>query len=181
MTTAHPNSESSGSGSVAQVAIESPNVSDGSAMWRLARDSGVLDLNSSYAYVLWCRDFSRTSVVARVDGAVGGFVSGYVRPDAPDTIMVWQVAVDERHRGRGLAGGMLRELVDRVTHTGVRYLETTITPDNTASIRLFTALARNRGTELERRELFPADSFPDSHEGEDLYRIGPFRPASSGT
>lgn len=37
-------------------------------MWRIARDSGVLDLNSSYAYLLWCTDFPSTSAVARVDG-----------------------------------------------------------------------------------------------------------------
>lgn len=67
-------------------------------MWRIARDSQVLDLNASYAYVLWCRDFAGTSVVATVNGEVVGFVTGYRRPKQPATLMVWQVAVDEQLR-----------------------------------------------------------------------------------
>ena len=111
------------------VVIARPGVGDGAAMWRLARDSEVLDLNASYAYLLWARDFAATSVVARVDGEAGGFVSGYRRPDRPDTLMVWQVAVDEEHRGHGLARRMLDHLVERGRHSGAPFshLETTIT------------------------------------------------------
>jgi diaminobutyrate acetyltransferase len=126
---------------------------------------------------LWCRDFAQTSAVARIDDEVVGFVTGYVRPDAPDTLVVWQIAVDASQRGGGVASRLLNHLVDRVLPRGVRYLETTITPDNAASIKLFTALARTRSAELQRSELFTADLFPDAHLGEDLYRIGPFAAA----
>ncbi|MGW3468041.1 diaminobutyrate acetyltransferase [Saccharopolyspora sp. NPDC000995] len=156
--------------------IDTPVVSDGPELYRITRDSAVLDVNSSYAYLLWCRDFAQTSAVARIDGAVVGFVTGYVRPDAPNTLVVWQIAVDASQRGGGVAGRLLGHLVDRVLPRGVRYLETTITADNAASIKLFTALARKRAANLERSELFTADLFPDAHLGEDLYRIGPFEP-----
>ena len=171
-----------GSGSAGRLEIQAPVVADGPALYRITVDSGVLDVNSSYSYLLWCRDFAQTSAVARVDGAVVGFVTGYIRPDAPDTIVVWQIAVDASQRGGGVAGKLLAHLVDRAAARGVRYLETTITPDNTASIKLFSALARNREAELERSELFTADLFPDAHLGEDLYRIGPFAavPAAAG-
>lgn len=155
------------------VAIERPRPEDGSALWRIARDSTVLDLNSSYAYLLWVRDFAETSVIARVDGSVAGFVTGYLRPDEPDTVFVWQVAVDEAYRGAGIAGKLLRGLLDRLQPRGVRFLETTITSDNEASIRLFSALARDRNTEIVRDKLFTADLFPDGHDDEDRYRIGP--------
>ncbi len=49
-------------------------------MWRIARDSKTLDLNASYAYILWCRDFAATSVVATVDEQPAGFVTGYRPP-----------------------------------------------------------------------------------------------------
>ncbi|WP_223277849.1 GNAT family N-acetyltransferase [Janibacter sp. YB324] len=88
--------------------LRRPTLEDGGAMWRVARDSQTLDLNSSYAYLLWARDFAATSVVAERDGAVVGFVSGYVRPDSPGTLMVWQVAVDADQRGHGLAGADAR-------------------------------------------------------------------------
>ena len=48
--------------------IEFPTKADGAALWRIARDSQKLDLNTPYAYLLWCRDFADTSVVAKVDG-----------------------------------------------------------------------------------------------------------------
>lgn len=160
-------------------------VSDGAALWRIARDSKVLDLNSSYSYLLWCRDFAATSVVARdADGDPVGFVTGYARPDRPRTLVVWQVAVDAGHQGRGLAGALLDALARRVAaEQGLTTLETTITPDNTASQRLFTSFARRHGASVEREVLFEADLFPsdpagpagpaDPHDPEVLYRIGP--------
>lgn len=38
--------------------LDHPGVEDGAAIWRIARDSRTLDLNSSYSYLLWCRDFA---------------------------------------------------------------------------------------------------------------------------
>lgn len=152
--------------------IESPTKADGAALWRIARDSKKLDLNSSYAYLLWCRDFADTSVVAKVDGAAVGFVIGYAKQD---TGFVWQVAVDASQRGKGLAGALLDELFTRLVARGVRYLETTITPDNEASIRLFASFAKRWNATVERTDLFSAADFPSEdgkREQEDLYRIG---------
>ena len=88
--------------------IDRPDVVDGAALWRIAKDSAALDLNSSYSYLLWCRDFAGTSAVARgLDGRPVGFVTAYLRPDRPRTLLVWQVAVDASHRGRGLAARLL--------------------------------------------------------------------------
>ncbi|MEU6101907.1 diaminobutyrate acetyltransferase [Streptomyces flaveolus] len=165
----------------ADLRIDRPEVADGAALWRIARDSKVLDLNSSYSYLLWCRDFAATSAVARDGHGVPiGFVTGYLRPDRPDTLLVWQVAVDEAYRGRKLAASLLDELAARtVAECGTATLETTISPDNTASQRLFTSFAERHGARLEREVLFETDLFPDGpHEPEVLYRIGPL-PASA--
>lgn len=139
-------------------------------MWRLARDSRVLDLNSSYSYLLWTRDFADTSVIAAVDDESAGFISAYRRPGEPSTLMVWQVAVAEGHRGRGLARQMLDHLA---AEQAVDHLETTITEDNEPSIALFTSFASAHDSTLERRPLFTADAFPDGHQPELLFRIGP--------
>lgn len=157
--------------------LDAPRVGDGAAIWRIARDSRVLDLNSSYSYLLWCRDFAATSVVARgADGEPVGFVTGYIRPERPETLVVWQVAVDESQRGRGLAGALLDGLTARVgDEKGVRRTETTITPDNGPSNRLFASYAERHGAPVEREVLFDAGLFPEEgHEPEVLYRIGPF-------
>ncbi|MEU0132295.1 MULTISPECIES: diaminobutyrate acetyltransferase [unclassified Streptomyces] len=150
---------------------------DGAALWRIARDSEVLDLNSSYSYLLWCRDFAETSVVARDEnGDPIAFVTGYIRPDRPETLVVWQVAVDSAHRGKGLAAELLDALTARVaSEQGLASVETTITPDNTASDRLFTSFAQRHDVPLEHEVLFEGALFPeDTHLPEVLYRIGPF-------
>jgi L-2,4-diaminobutyric acid acetyltransferase len=149
-----------------------PRLEDGRELWRIARDAKTLDLNSPYSYVLWCRDFARTSVVARSDGVVHGFVTGFERPDDPGTLFVWQVAVDAPWRGRALAGRMLSYLAD----SGCRFVEATVTPDNVPSDRLFSSFARERGAVLERTELLHGDLFPGDHLPEMLYRIGPLGP-----
>lgn len=150
-----------------------PVPSDGAAMWRIARASGKLDLNSSYFYLLWCRDFAATSVVARVADEIVGFVVGYLRPDASDTFVVWQVAVDTSVRGGGIARAMLDHLADRLAPRGARFLEATVTPDNEPSTRLFSAFARDRAADIGRTVLFDAADFPDEHDSEVLLRIGP--------
>ncbi|MER6029231.1 diaminobutyrate acetyltransferase [Streptomyces sp. NPDC001851] len=160
----------------ADLFIDQPAVTDGAALWRLAKDSKTLDLNSSYSYLLWCRDFAGTSAVARgADGEPVGFVTGYVRPEHPRTLLVWQVAVDDAHRGRGIAARLLDGLTARLADAhGITGVETTITPGNTASERLFTSFAARHGAHLEREVLFPAALFPDGpHDPEVLYRIGP--------
>ncbi len=165
-----------------ELKLDTPRVEDGAALWRIARDSRVLDLNSSYSYLLWCRDFAATSVVARgPDGAPVGFVTGYLRPEQPETLVVWQVAVDEAQRGRGLAAALLDALADRAADAfGVCRLETTITPDNGPSNRLFTSFAERHGAAVDREVLFDRGMFPDpGHEPEVLYRIGPLARATS--
>ncbi|MBK3641986.1 MULTISPECIES: diaminobutyrate acetyltransferase [Streptomyces] len=160
----------------AQLQIDRPSVTDGAALWRIARDSKVLDLNSSYSYLLWCRDFAATSAVARDEhGEAVGFVTGYVRPDRPRTLLIWQVAVDEAQRGRGLAAALLDGLVVRCSaEHRITAVETTITPGNTASERLFTSFAERHGADVEREVLFDTGLFPDGpHDPEVLYRIGP--------
>lgn len=156
----------------AEVQFRRPSLDDGREMWRIARDSKVLDLNSSYSYLLWCRDFAATSVVATVEGESAGFVTGYLRPEDPETLLVWQVAVDRAFRGMGLASRMLGDLVDRLDGQAAR-LETTITPDNEASIRLFESFAASRDADVEREPVFTDELFPDGHETELLFRIGP--------
>jgi L-2,4-diaminobutyric acid acetyltransferase len=162
--------------------IDRPVVADGAGLWRIAKNSGKLDLNSSYSYLLWCRDFAGTSAVARAaDRRPVGFVTGYLRPESPRTLFVWQVAVDSAYRGLGLAAQLLDTLVDRVAAAQrLTTVETTITPDNTASERLFRSFADRYGARVEREVLFETDRFPDGpHDPEVLYRIGPLSPVHS--
>ena len=158
------------------VTIRTASMTDGAAVHRLVVSSKVLDVNSSYAYLLFLDRFGKTSVVAEDEaGRPVGFVTGFRPPESPDVIFVWQVAVDASMRGRGLARRMLDALVALPACEGVRFLETTVTPTNGPSRALFASFARSKEAEHDVSPYIRAEMFPeDGHEDEELHRIGPF-------
>nr|WP_255679594.1 diaminobutyrate acetyltransferase [Brevibacillus humidisoli] len=156
--------------------MRKPSEEDGAAMWKLVRDSGVLDQNSAYAYLMYCKFFADTCVIAEWEDEVVGFVTAFCPPTAPDTVFVWQIGVNKQQRGMGVGSKMLRELLQRESCKQVRYLEATVSPSNLPSASLFRKAARELGAPCEVTECFPADLFPgETHETELTFRIGPFK------
>lgn len=155
------------------ISLEQPSKEDGQGMWNLAKKTS-LDLNSAYKYIMMAEYFSETCVVAKENDEVVGFITGFIQPEHPEVVFVWQVGVDSSQRGKGVAYKMLAELVRRESAKDVKYVEATITKDNVASQSLFKKLAKERDTSFEIRETFPADVFPEDGEAEYTYRIGPF-------
>ncbi len=151
-----------------------PSIEDGADIWKMVDEAAALDANSSYAYVMACRNFAATSVVAEVDGEIAGMVTAYPLPADPTRLFVWQVGVREEQQGKGIARGMLEEILTREECAGVRYIETTIAPDNTASEALFSRIAAHFNTEIKSTEVYKDELFPDEeHKIEKLYIIGP--------
>ncbi|GAB4321530.1 MAG: diaminobutyrate acetyltransferase [Dehalococcoidia bacterium] len=142
----------------------------------MARDSGGLDLNSPYAYLLLSHFFSDTCAVARSHDELVGFIAGFRPPIRPESLFVWQIAVAPTARERGVGRRMLAWLLHRLSDDGVTYLEATVTPSNEASHRMFKGLARQLDVPCSESCLFAANQFPDGagHEDEVLLRIGPF-------
>jgi L-2,4-diaminobutyric acid acetyltransferase len=161
--------------------ITQPEVSHGAQIHRLVAACEPLDLNSRYAYLLLCEHFADTCALARMGDQVVGFVSAYRPPERADTIFVWQVAVDAGNRGKGLAASMLHEILQRPQVRGCRYLETTVSPSNTPSRRLFHGLAHRLNAAVSESPLFTEDAFDEQdHECEMLIRIGPFQGKQRG-
>ena len=157
------------------VVVGVPRVRDGAAIHQLVEACKPLDLNSTYAYLLLCEHFAETCVRAEREGRTVGFISAYRPPRRDEVVFVWQVAVAEEMRGRGLARSMLRDLLARPAMRGCRYLETTVSPSNEPSRRLFHGLAGELGAPVTERVLFGEQDFGKAHhERETLIRIGPF-------
>lgn len=157
--------------------IRKPNPDDGWGIYELVKSCPPLDVNSAYAYLLLATQFRDSCAVAtNEEGEIVGFVSGYVKNNAPDTYFLWQVAVGEKARGTGLARRLVEAVMKRPELTDVRHLETTITPDNEASWGLFTRLADRWQAPLNSREYFSTDQLGGEHDPENLVRIGPFVP-----
>jgi L-2,4-diaminobutyric acid acetyltransferase len=162
-----------------QLELRTPAPIDGASVFRLIDQCPPLDTNSMYCNLLQCTHFADTSVAAFHTDASGeelvGFISGYLIPARKDTLFIWQVAVNESARGVGLAGSMLKHILDRPQCSHVTYLETTITESNKASWGLFKSLANKLGTGLEKSVEFDRDThLAGEHDTEFLARIGPF-------
>lgn len=162
-------------GTDGELVLGCPEVADGPAIWQLVIDAGTLDRNSSYLYLLLCRDFAETCVVAKRGTSLLGFLTGYRLPARPEVVFVWQVGVSEDARGEGLANALLDRLLLSEGCRGVKYLETTVTRSNEPSRALFRSLARRLDAELKESPGFGAELFPEGgHEPEPRLQIGPF-------
>ncbi|MEY1661071.1 diaminobutyrate acetyltransferase [Isoalcanivorax beigongshangi] len=159
----------------APIVLRSPESEDGQRVHALVRACRPLDENSIYCNILQCSHFAETCVAAERDGELVGFISGYIPPKQADTLFVWQVAVRDDQRGEGLAGRMLDDLLARAACAEIRYIETTITPDNDASWRMFRRFAARHAMPTEEFILFASHShFSGLLKDEHLLRIGPF-------
>ena len=157
------------------ILLRPPVLEDGKAVHELIQRCPPLDVNSSYNYFLLCSHFRDTCVVAEANDRIVGFLSAYLVPSHPDTLFVWQVAVDEAARGAGLAGRMLEQLAERPVCAGVRTLETTISPSNLSSRRVFERFAEKHAAKTCEETFLEARHFgAEAHEDERLIRIGPW-------
>ncbi|MEO6698800.1 MAG: diaminobutyrate acetyltransferase [Paraperlucidibaca sp.] len=157
------------------LALRQPEQADGLRVFELIEQSPPLDLNSCYSYLLHSWHFAETCILAEEGDILAGYISGYIPPKQHDTLFVWQVVCAERYRGTGLALTLLAGLLARPSCRDVSFLETTVSPSNTASARLFTKLAERLNCPLTISTKFNAELFgTQGHEPEQLFRIGPF-------
>ncbi|MCA9060940.1 MAG: diaminobutyrate acetyltransferase [Planctomycetaceae bacterium] len=169
------------------VCIRPATLEDAASVWRLVRDSGMLDLNSVYLYLLLCRDFSATCLVAERGGRLVGFVTAYHPPARPQVLFVWQIGIEPGSRRQGLGHQLLMELICQSRRQkAIEYIEATVTASNTASRRLFANLADRLAVPLLELPGFTAAHFRSageddqagcSHEAEPVLRLGPLQPS----
>ncbi len=155
-----------------KIALRKPRKTDGAAVWRLIAECKPLDENSMYCNLLQCDHFADTCILAEKDGEPVGWVSGYLVPDDPTTLFVWQVAVSAKARGAGLGRRLLEGLLSRAECAEVTQIQTTITEDNAASWALFTRFAERQGAELDHDTHFCRERhFDGAHDTERMVTI----------
>lgn len=163
--------------------ITAPSPEHGVAVHDLVAACPPLDQNSLYANLIQCSHFAATCALALQGDEVVGWVSGHMTPSATrsasDTWFLWQVAVAPDMRGQGLAQRLIADILARPACAGVRFIETTITPENKASWCLFRGVARGLGACMAHEVGFDRDRhFAGRHDTEMLVRIGPFNTAT---
>ncbi len=154
------------------IILRHPTKEDGLAVYNLIKSCPPLDLNSSYYYYMMCTDFGKSSLLAEQNGKLLGYVSGYITPEDEQSLFVWQVAVTESARGKGLAGAILANLAQDWKGI-ITSMKTTISPSNTTSQALFNGFAEKNGFTINKSDFLTAKDFGDGdeHESEELYTI----------
>ena len=172
MTTHNPSQQSGPS--APELILRKPTALDGIRVNELVSNSPPLDTNSIYCNLLQCSHFSNTSIAAELDGELVGFISAYEPPGKSDTLFIWQLVVSSKARGRGLAKKMVEALLNRPSLSHLRYLETTIGPDNEASWGVFRSLAKKWQAPTDERVMFESQAhFRGKHDDEILFTLGP--------
>lgn len=158
-----------------EIVIRPLKMTDGPAIAAMVGESGTLDMNSDYAYLLMCTHFSMTSAIALDGNKSVAFVTAYIPPAAPGTtLFVWQICVLPAYQRLGLGLRLINSLLHRIECKHIRFVEATINPSNLASQKLFRTLAKQYGTECNTSNFFSKDLFGSSnHEEELLFRVGP--------
>lgn len=160
---------------VDRIVFRCPVAGDGVAVHEIVRRNKPLDENSLYCNLLQCAHFSETSAVAELNAEIVGFATGYLVPTRKDTLFIWQIAVDKIARGRGLARRLVQSVLGRPVCKEVAFIETTIMPENSASLSVFYGLAKELNASWEESVMFDKERhFKGLHDTEVLLRIGPF-------
>jgi L-2,4-diaminobutyric acid acetyltransferase len=159
---------------MSSITFREPTVGDANSIWSLVKNNKPLDENSKYLYALLCHHFSKTCVVAECDSKIIGFLSGFISPKSTDTLFVWQAAVENGFRNKGIAKELVFKALSQ-TEPGVRFVEATVTPSNKASLKFLQNFAADIDADFTKKSLFSTDILGKGHEPEDLVRIGPIQ------
>ncbi len=156
--------------------LEKPTLEDAASMRLLAEHSGSLDLHPTYTYLLCCSLFRDTCRVVRDQESIVGFVTGLRKPRSPEVLFVWQVGVLESARGQGLGKTLILDLIKDSKLPLPQYIEATVAPENSPSLKLFQSIAKELKCEFSQSSGFEAHHFgSENHSPEHLIRVGPIK------
>jgi ribosomal protein S18 acetylase RimI-like enzyme len=113
---------------------------------------------------LWLQHFASTSLVAEDDGALAGFLIGFLSQDRHDEGYIHFVGVSPEQRGRGVGRLLYERFFELCRRANRRWVRCAASPVNTLSIAFHEAM----GFEIERAG--DAIGKPD-HDGPGVPRV----------
>jgi ribosomal protein S18 acetylase RimI-like enzyme len=119
---------------------------------------------------LWLQFFTGTSWIAETgDGALAGFLIGFVSPNEPAVGYVHMVATSPNLRKRGLGRELYRRFCEDVAARGVREVRAITWAGNRASIAFHTAIGFRVDDGPGTRRLYGTTAYPDYEgDGQDM-------------
>jgi len=157
---------------MSSIEIRNPTLSDTREIIELFQNSGKLDVNSSYYYALWIKEWSGTCAVAALDGCIIGALTGFVRPTDPSVYFAWQTCISPATQENNLALRLYEYVLQSLIPRGVTHLEMTIDGQNRFVRLMLANLARRYEADVEDGGiLFSTELLANSHYPEELRRI----------
>ena len=110
----------------------------------------------------WFQHFTGSSWVAEVaDGALVGFLVGFLSPDHPDEAYVHLVATSPNHRHRGIARRLYEQFIDDVRARGVGRVTAVTWPGNRASVAFHRAIGFQPDEGPGTQRLYGTPAYPN--------------------
>ena len=118
---------------------------------------------------LWFQHFTGTSWIAETaDGALAGFLVGFVSPDDPREAYVHMIATDPNRRRKGLGAELYRRFFDDARTRGAGEIRAITWPGNRASIEFHRALGFEPVAGPGSQSIYGTAAFADyDYPGED--------------
>jgi ribosomal protein S18 acetylase RimI-like enzyme len=118
---------------------------------------------------LWFQHFTGTSWIAETpDGAIAGFLVGFVSPDHPTLAYVHMVATDPNIRRKGLGADLYRRFFDDVRARGVEEVRAITWPGNRVSVVFHRAMGFEPVDGPGSQNIYGTTAFADyDYPGED--------------
>jgi ribosomal protein S18 acetylase RimI-like enzyme len=119
---------------------------------------------------LWLQFFTGTSWIAETpDGALAGFLIGFVSPDDPTVGYVHMVASSPNVRKRGVGRELYRRFCNDVAARGVREVRAITWAGNRVSIAFHTSIGFRVDDGPGTQRLYGTTAYPDYEgDGEDM-------------
>lgn len=115
---------------------------------------------------LWLQFFTGTSWIAEMpDGALAGFLVGFVSPDDPSVGYVHMIATSPNRRKLGLGRELYQRFFDDVAARGVREVRAITWAGNRVSIAFHTSIGFRVDDGPGTQRLYGTTAYPD-YEGD---------------
>lgn len=125
---------------ISKLYIRSADLADAAHIVRLVHQMGP-DSEVTEDYVLhYLSGMDRGVLLACLGEQVAGLLSYSLRADlyhAGNSVLIEELVVDEKHRGQGIGGALMDELLKRMDGSGCRELCLAVMPDNEGAIRFY--------------------------------------------
>lgn len=111
---------------------------------------------------LWLQHFTGTSwVVEDANGAIVGFLIGFISPDHPEQAYIHMVASSPNHRRTGLGRALYERFVADVRSRGVRRVTAITWPGNRVSVGFHRAMGFRPDEGPGTQRLYGTPAYPD--------------------